>query len=250
MEWSDRGVIIGRRPYGDAHAVVDLLTRDHGRHAGLVYGGAGRKQRALLEPGNIVRATWRARLSEQLGTYALEAEASRAALTFSDSLRLGALTSACALSREALPEREPHPAVFEALTVFLEHIDNDDIWPALYVRWELGLLSELGFGLDLRKCVATGAKGGLTHVSPRSGAAVSADAAQPYKDKLLPLPAFLTPEGGEADVVAVREGLDLTGFFLTTRVFDPANRALPDARLRLAEKLRERADVDKEGDET
>lgn len=237
MEWSDKGVVLNARAYGEAHAVVDLLTEHHGRHAGLVRGGASRKQRAVLQPGNSLIVTWRARLSEHLGTYAVELDAPRVAGALDDPLRLAALSAACQTAAECLPEREPHAGAYHALSVFLDHIEEDDVWPALLVKWELGLLRELGFGLDLARCVATGETDNLTYVSPKSGGAVCADAAEPYADKLLRLPRFVIDPQAEISRNDVTDGLALTGFFLENRIFGPADKPLPAARSRLAETL-------------
>ena len=233
MEWSDTGIVLRARPHSEAHAVADLLTEHHGRYSGLVRGGAGRRMRPVIEPGNLVSCVWRARLAEHLGTYSLELLSSRAAAVLTARDRLLALTAACAVAAETLPEREPHPAAFGALNVLVEHLENDEIWPVLFVKWELGLLKELGFGLDLQKCAATGARRNLTHVSPKSGRAVCADAAEPYRDKLLPLPAFLIDSAIHPESQDLRDGLALTGYFLESRLLNPADKPLPEPRRRL-----------------
>ena len=238
MEWSDRGFVLSARPYGEGHAVVEVFTESHGRHAGLVYGGASRRMRPMLEPGASVVAAWRARLSENLGVFTLEVETQRAARLLDDPLSLAGLSALCAVTQAALPERETHAGLYAASEVLMDVLSEPDIWPALYVKWELGLLQETGFGLELTRCAATGRREGLTHVSPRSGAAVCADAAEPYRDKLLPLPGFLLgAQAGEATAEAVLEGLNLTGYFLDRRIFWPASRQSPEARLRLVERL-------------
>lgn len=242
MHWSDEGIVLSRRRHGETSAVVNLLTRRHGRHAGLVRGGGGRRSGAVLQPGNEVAAEWRARLPEHLGTWQLEIRRTVAAELLDDPLRLAALASACALADTALPEREPHPSVYEAFRVLLGAVmTSDPAWPQVYVRWELGLLAELGFGLDLERCAATGLAAGLTHVSPRTGRAVSAAAASPYGDRLLRLPTFLA--NGRGSTVAgdsaaeLRDGLALTEFFLDRHVYAPHHRKLPAARNRLAARL-------------
>ncbi|MEL7028288.1 MAG: DNA repair protein RecO [Pseudomonadota bacterium] len=247
MEWSDRGVLLSARPHGEGHAVVELFTEAHGRHAGLVYGGASRRMRPMLEPGAGVAATWRARLADNLGVFTLEVDAPRAARLLDDPLALAGLASLCAVARAVLAEREPHPGLFAATEIVLDALQDPDIWPALYVKWELGLLQEAGFGLELTRCVATGRREDLTHVSPKSGGAVSAEAAEPYRDKLLPLPAFLLgAQAGEASPHAVLQGVELTGYFLERRIFWPASREAPEPRKRLLERLsaRARANVD------
>ncbi|MCW5723663.1 MAG: DNA repair protein RecO [Maricaulaceae bacterium] len=237
MEWTGSGVVLAVRAHGETSAIIELLTRDQGRHAGLVRGGRGRAMRPLLQPGNLLRATWRARLEEHLGHFTVEAEELLAGPLMDDALALAGLNAACALACLALPEREPHPRVHDAFLVFLRALEDPDLWPAIYVRWEKGLLADLGYGIDLSRCTVTGARDDLTHVSPRSGRAVSREAAQPYLDKLLPLPPFLL--GAQAGVGPgdVGAGLALTGYFLERRVLWPHDRRLPDARARLLERL-------------
>ncbi|MEK9660859.1 MAG: DNA repair protein RecO [Alphaproteobacteria bacterium] len=243
MEWTDEGIVLAARPHGEGAAIVSLLTRSQGRHAGLVHGGAGRSKRATVEVGNRVQATWRARLAEHLGTLTLEATHFHAAAMLDDPLRLAAMTAACAVADGALPEREPHPVLFEAtcaLLSLLEGADND-VWPAAYIRWELGVLAELGFGLDLGHCAATGSTDDLLWVSPRTGHAVSRAAGMPYSDRLLALPVFLggRPSAEEqADRPGdIASGLALTGHFLAAQVFAPFNRPPPAARDRLVSLL-------------
>lgn len=238
MNWSDEGYVLSVRRHGEAAAIVNLLTRAHGRHAGLVRGGMGRRLRGVLQPGNRVAAEWRGRLAEHLGTYTVEALRDHAAGLLSDGDRLAGLTAAAAVTEAALPEREPHETIHDGFAVLLEALAGTRAWPAVYVRFELGLLAELGFGLDLSHCAATGNTEDLTYVSPRSARAVSSEAAAPYKDKLLPLPPFLlngsVDEPSRQDVL---DGLRLTGHFLETAVFAPHNRPLPGARERLLERI-------------
>jgi DNA repair protein RecO (recombination protein O) len=242
MDWTDEAFVLAARRHGEGAAVVQLLTREHGRHAGLVHGGGSASKRSLVEPGNRVQAAWRGRLAEHLGRVTLEVERSYAATLMDDPKRLLALAAACAVAEVALPEREPHPAMFHATQALLDSLADtgDDVWPAIYIRWELGLLGELGFGLDLSACAATGQTDDLVFVSPRTGRAVSREAGAPYQDKLLALPAFLAPgEGREISVTPTDflDGVRLTGYFLARHVFDPLNRPLPGARDRLADLL-------------
>jgi DNA repair protein RecO (recombination protein O) len=237
MRWSDEGFVLSARRHGENGAVVHLLTRERGRHAGLVRGGAGRRLAAVLQPGNEVRAEWRARLEDQLGTLAVELAHARAAALLGDPVRLAALAAACAMTEAALPEREAHPAVYEGMAALLDALDGSAAWAAAYVRWELALLSELGYGLDLARCAATGGVDDLAYVSPRSGQAVSRAAAEPWRDRLLPLPAFLLGTQAGAHPGDLRDGLALTGFFLERRVLAPHGRAEPKARTRLVELL-------------
>jgi len=237
MEWSGRGHVLAVRPHGETSAIVELLTADQGRHAGLVRGGRSRTMRPVLQPGNTVTANWRARLADHLGNYSIEAEVSRAGLVMDDALSLAGLNAACAIACQALPERERHAPVYRAMEVFLDALDNIDIWPSLYVRWEFGLLRDLGYGIDLEKCASTGEIDDLTHVSPRSGRAVSRDAAAPYLDKLLALPRFLRDPEAELEPGDIANGLGLTGFFLQRRVLWPIDRDLPESRVRLLKAL-------------
>jgi DNA repair protein RecO (recombination protein O) len=236
MDWRDSGFVLTARRHGESAAIVELLTEAHGRRAGLVRGGQSPKRRALLQPGNLVAASWRGRLPEHLGAFEIELLRAHAAGLIDDPDRLAALSSAAALIVLALPEHEPHGDVFHGLSRLIAALDSTD-WPARYVAWECALLAALGFGLDLTACAATGINDDLAYVSPRSGRAVSRSAGAPYHDKLLPLPAFLwrdVPAEG-ADIVA---GLTLTGHFLHHHLLEPQGRLLPEARARLADRLR------------
>lgn len=234
MNWSDEGVILSVRAHGETAAVVELMTRAHGRHLGLVHGGKSRRLRPVLQIGNHVDATWKARLADHLGHMNLELRRGYAAAVMDDAAGLAALSSLCALSR-LLPERDPHPSLYEVTLFVLGYLDEPSVWPALMVRWEMALLDELGFGLDLATCAATGINDQLVYVSPKSGRAVSAAAGEPYRDRLLALPAFLT-RAREAPVSAVdiAAGLALTGHFLEARVLSPRELEMPDARNRMA----------------
>lgn len=243
IEWTDDGIVLSARRHGESAAIVSLLTRGHGRHAGLVHGGAGRRARGVYEPGNRVTAGWRARLSEHLGNFACELVESRAAALLDDALKLAALSSATALVDAALPEREPHARLFDSLDALIDRLcatGTASPRSAQYVRFELDLLSDLGFGLDLSRCAVTGSAADLAYVSPKTGRAVSAGAAEPYRDRLLPLPSFLTSRDGADAVIAgevILTGLRLTGYFLDRHVFAhrPAQgpERLPAARDRL-----------------
>jgi len=235
MEWTEDGIVLAGRRHGESGLVLSLLTRGQGRHAGLVRGGAGRRARALYEPGNFLRATWKARLAEQLGQFTCELLAANAARLLDDPGRLATVTAACALVEVALPEREPHPQVFDGLATLIEHIGDADFATA-YVRWELALLGELGFGLDLSECAATGANDDLAYVSPKTGRAVSAAAGEPYRDRLLALPRFLI-QPVAADARDIAAGLRLTGHFLAEHVFAHRPGGAPAARTRLVERL-------------
>jgi DNA repair protein RecO (recombination protein O) len=241
MQWSDEGIILSVKAHGETAAVAEIFTRMHGRHLGLVHGGRSRKLRPVLQMGNHVDATWKARLSEHLGHVQVELHKGYAAQAMEDPLALTGLSSLCALAR-LLPERDPHASLFEIALFVLGYLDEPDVWPALMVRWELALLDELGFGLDLSSCAATGTNDQLVYVSPKSGRAVSASAGEEYKDRLLRLPAFLTKgRQGAATTDDVIDGLHLTGHFLETRVLLPRDEAMPAARVRLKDLLLRRA---------
>ncbi len=235
MEWIDEGFVLSARRHGEGDLVLSLLTREHGRHAGLVKGGAGRRSAGLYEPGNRLRAVWRARLTDHLGNFTCESLAQSAAALLDEPLRLAALTSAAAVAEAALAEREPHPRAYDGFRALIEALvaSGDTIaWAVRYVQWELDLLAEIGFGLDLQRCAVSGEPTGLAFVSPNSGRAVSAGAAEPWRERLLALPAFLAG-GGPADLPSIAQGLALTGWFLERHAF----RTVPAARSRLVARL-------------
>jgi DNA repair protein RecO (recombination protein O) len=235
MNWTDEGIVLAVRPHGETAAIVELLTRAHGRHLGLVHGGRSRRMRPVLQTGTHVDATWKGRLEEHLGHLTVELRRSFAGESMADPARLAALSTIAMLAR-LLPERDPHPALFEVTLFVLGFLDDPDVWPALMVRWELALLEELGFGLDLSRCAATGSNDRLIYVSPRTGRAVSASAGEPYRDRLLALPAFLAGPGsgavGPSDLAA---GFRLTGHFLEMRVLGPSGAHLPEVRSRMVD---------------
>ena len=240
MEWSDTGIVLSARRHGESAAVVSLLTEHHGRHAGLVKGARGRRGRGLYQPGNTLAARWQARLAEHLGRYTCELVRAQTSLLLDDPPRLAALAAVCALTEATLPERHPYPQVYGGLGHLLDALEASERWAETVVRWELALLAELGFGLDLTACAATGGTQGLAYVSPRSGRAVSREAGAPYVEKLLPLPPFLwQPEdaaasASTADTVA---GLRLTGWFFEKHVFGGQGGRMPPARERFIDRL-------------
>jgi len=242
MQWSDEGIVLSSRVHGETSAIVELLTRSHGRHLGLVRGGRSRRQRPVLQTGNLVAAQWRARLSEHLGGYSVELLEAHAARVLDDRAALAGLNTLTALAR-LLPEREPHGPLYEASIMVLQALSEGDHWSALLVRWELGLLDELGFGLDLETCAATGETSDLVYVSPKSGRAVSRDAGRPYKDKLFVLPGFLMPGNG-ADPASddIVNGFQLTGYFLDKHVWGPRDIKPPLARARLITMIGDQGD--------
>jgi DNA repair protein RecO (recombination protein O) len=237
MEWSDDAIVLSLRAHGESSGILDALTRRHGRHLGLVRGGASSRGRAMLQPGNRVKLVWRARLSEHLGTYTAELAEARASEIFERRAALTGLNAVSAVAAAVLPEREPHEAAYEgadALIAAIAHLEFSD-WAHVYVRWEIGLLNELGFGLDLARCAATGTVDDLAHVSPRTGRAVSRAAGEPYRGRLLALPAFLLGSQAAAGPEDVLAGLRLTAHFLDRWLLLPHGKALPEARLRLTD---------------
>jgi len=230
MEWTDTGVVLGVRRHGEANAILELMTRAHGRHLGLVRGGFGSRLKPVLQPGNSVMATWRARLDEHLGYFTVEGLDLRAGAFLPAAHAVYGVTHLAALTR-LLPERDPHETVFEALDALLDRLGDATTVAVLVARFELQLLAELGFGLDLSACAATGALDDLVFVSPKSARAVSRTAGEAWRDRLLALPAFLadeeTPAPSPEDIAA---GFALTGFFLGRHLYESRGETLPEAR--------------------
>ncbi len=234
MEWRDDAVVLTARRHGEHGGVVTVLARAQGRYAGLVRSLRGSRSRGVFEPGNLVAVTWHARLDEHLGTLSGELLAGYAGRALDDAEALAAAAAACTLCDAALPERLPAPDLFELLAALLDSLGRPGS-AERYVRWELAALAALGFGLDLSQCAATGATTGLTHVSPRTGRAVSAAAAAPFAGRLLALPAFLVDPAVPPTAADLVAGLALTGHFLAAHGL--TGRALPPARARLLDRL-------------
>jgi len=231
MQWTDEGIVLGARRHGEANAIAELLTREHGRHLGLVRGGAGSRMRPLLQPGNSVTALWRARLDEHLGYYQLEGTRLRAASLLESSHAVYGVTHLASLAR-LLPERDPHADIHAMLELTLDDFEDAGAAAVHLIRFELAMLAELGFGLDLANCAATGATSELIYVSPKSGGAVSRTAGEPFRDRLLRLPAFLREDDSsnawsEQDLL---DGFALTGRFLLRNVLEPRGQNHSDAR--------------------
>ena len=235
MEWRDIGTVLRSRRHGETSAIVEVFTKAHGRHAGLVRGASRRGSGAALQPGAQVEVTWRSRLDEYLGTYSVEPVGGRHSAIMSGRLELAALNAVTALLLFALPEREPLPKLYEQTETLLDMVGETDLWPLAYLHWELALLEELGFGLDLSTCAVTGAREMLAYVSPRTGRAVSAGGAGDWKDRLLPLPpCMLAPQRGSPTEIA--QGLRTTGHFLMHRLAPSlGDRPLPQARQRFTD---------------
>lgn len=239
IEWRDEGVLLTVRRHGEGSAIVDAFTAHHGRHAGLVRGGSSRKMAPVLQPGAQLSLEWRARLDEHLGAYKIEPIRSRAGAILGDGDALAAMGSIASLLTAYLAEREPRPHLYAATVALLDTIGVTDDWPEAYIAWEIALLSDLGYPLDLSVCAATGSDEDLIWVSPRTGRAVCRAAGVPYADRLLPLPAFLTGAASNSDGIA--DGLRLTGHFLKQWVAPAFGaHAPPQARDRLAARMARR----------
>ncbi len=236
-EFEDEAFVLSARAHGETGAIVHVLTEHHGVHAAHISGGASRRMKATLQPGGGVLFRYRARHADQLGQATLEPTGATPDL-LDDPLGLTGLQCACVMTRAVLPEREPHPGAYLALSALMNALVLPEIWPAIYVRYEAGLLEELGFGLDLSACAVSGTRDDLVYVSPKSARAVSRAAGEPYHDKLLALPPFLLSSQGGLNPGDVEAGLILTGFFLERHVFHPRDKPLPDVRNRLTEALR------------
>jgi DNA repair protein RecO (recombination protein O) len=239
MEWTDDAYVLAARAHGESGAIVDLLTESRGRYVAHVAGGASRRMKPFLQAGARVIVGYRSRTSEQLGSAQLEPVGEGPSALFDDPLALAGLSAAAAVAQGALPEREAHPGAFLAFEALTLALANEAIWPAVFVRFEAGLLEELGFGLDLSRCAATGVMDDLIWVSPKSGRAVSREAGEPYKDRLLALPPFLLSSQSGLRAGDVGAGLALTAHFLELNVFNPLNRPLPPSRVWLVDKLGE-----------
>lgn len=230
MEWRDEGIILGSRKHGETSLIVEVMTREHGRHLGMVQGGRSRKRQPLLQAGNRVDLVWRARLDEHLGTFQVEALELNAARLFDSAIAVFGLQTLAAHVR-LMPERDSHTGIYETLTLLVQHLDNPALAGELVARFELLILDELGFGLDLECCAATGSREDLAYVSPKSGRAVSRAAGAPWTDKLLVLPAFLLESSRrQADDAALDAAFRLTGFFFTRDVYEPRGLVAPEAR--------------------
>lgn len=229
MEWSEEAIVVGTRRHSESDAILEVMTRGRGRHLGLVRGGRSRRLRPVIQPGNTLAVTWRARLDEHLGYFRVEPVAERAAHLMQSGHGLFGLQLAAAHLR-LLPERDPHPRLYEALAVIMDCMDEPGLAAELMARFELLLLDELGFGLDLRSCAATGGAADLAYVSPKTGRAVSRAAGMPYDNQLLRLPAFLVERAGTPSSAALEDAFRLTGYFLDRHVFAPRGLAAPETR--------------------
>jgi len=229
MEWSERGLILGVKKHGESSVIVELMTRGHGRHFGVVRAGRSKSMQPVLQPGNEVAAVWRARLEEHIGAFVLEPSRLRTHELMGSARALHGVNWIAALLR-LLPERDPHASVYDMALAILPEL-SDPRAPGLLVRFELAMLAELGFGLDLDSCAATGQREDLVYVSPKSGRAVSREAGAPWADKWLPLPEFLRAAPGDAVTRAeALDGFRLAGFFLERNIYVPRGLRMPDSR--------------------
>ena len=241
VDWVDEGIVLSQRPHGETSSIIEIFTRERGRHLGLVRGGRSKTKRPVLQVGNHVDATWRARLEDHLGQFTVELRHGYAAEAMDDRMALAGLSTLCAMAR-LLPERDPHGNLYEISLFVMSFMADADVWPSLLARWELSLLDELGFGLDLTACAATGVTDDLIYVSPKSGRAVSRGAGEPYKDRLLPLPSFLC-EGrqGTPEPDDVLNAMTLLGHFFNKHIFFPREIEMPEVRTRLMSYLKKRS---------
>ncbi|PPR09705.1 MAG: DNA repair protein RecO [Alphaproteobacteria bacterium MarineAlpha11_Bin1] len=237
MNWTDEGIVLSARKHGESGAIVTLMTRENGRHAGLVRGGSGSRARGIYQTGNLVSVGWRARLSEHLGAYTCELLQANAALIMPKRLELLALSASAALVERLLPEREPQPDTFGALAALIQTLTAEENWLRRYVEWELGLLNQLGYGLDLTKCAATGSTEDLVFVSPRTGCAVSYGPGKPYREKLFDLPSFFKTDVRTPSLHDIVAGLRITGHFLARCAKDADAGVLPKSRARFVDQV-------------
>ncbi len=235
IEWRDQGILLSTRRHGESSVIIEVFTPDHGRHAGVVRGGTSRKVAPVLQPGAQLDVTWRARLEEHIGSFAVEPVRSRAVAAMAGRLPLAGLNAVTSLLSFCLPEREPHKALYGRTETLLDLLGQDDLWPLAYLRWELSLLEDMGHGLDLAACAVTGQTTDLVFVSPKSGRAVSRDAAGEWADRLLPLPDVLRGQGAAPDD-EIAQGFVTTGYFLEAHLArDLGGKPLPEARARFVE---------------
>lgn len=242
MEWRDEAILLSSRRHGESAAIIDVLSPSHGRTSGVVRGGASRKLAPVLQPGAQLDVTWKARLEDHLGTFAVEPIRSRAAASMGDRLSLAGLNAVLSLLLFCLPEREVHIRLYDKTRALLDLLGHPDVWPLAYLNWEVALLEDLGFGLDLTECAVLGPDAeDLIYVSPKTGRAVSREGAGDWADRLFPLSPVLLGRGSAEDKDVV-DALTVTGHFLMHHVApELGHKPLPDARARFIERLTRRA---------
>ncbi|MCG3269268.1 DNA repair protein RecO [Yoonia sp. I 8.24] len=237
IEWRDEAVLLATRPFGETSVIIDVFSPTQGRHAGVVRGGTSRKIAPILQPGAQLAVAWKARLESHIGAFTVEPIRSRAAVAMGERLALAGLNATCAILSLVLPERAPHPALYTRTIGLLDLLGQADIWPLAYLRWEQALLEEMGFGMDLSACAVRGTNEELIYVSPKTGRAVSRQAAGEWADRLLPLPPVLAGQG-EASNADIVTALRTTGYFLEHRLIASlGNRPIPSARSRLIDAI-------------
>lgn len=236
IEWRDEGALIAARAHGEASMIVEVFTPSRGRHAGVVRGGASRKLAATMQPGTQVSVTWRARIEDHLGSFTIEPVRSRAPQVMDDKFALAGLNAVCALLSRSLPEREQHEALYERTVSLMDLLGQTDVWPLAYLHWEMALLDDLGYGLDLSACAVRGVNEDLSFISPRSGRAVSAEGAGEWAARLLPLVPVMKGEG-DASGSEIARALGTTGYFVENRVFGGDAQAIPASRQRLIDAI-------------
>lgn len=240
IEWRDEGAVLAVRKHGETSVIVDVFTENHGRHAGVVRGGISRKMTPHLQPGGQVSVTWKARLEDHLGTFTFEPVKGRAAAVMDDPLALAALNAVTAMLAFVLPEREAHGYLYVDSMRLLDRLGTDPMWPLAYLHWEVSLLEELGFGLDLSACAVTGSHEDLIYVSPKSGRAVSRAGAGEWADRMLPLPQCLLGQSS-LNFTEISQGLTTTGHFLSRIAAELSDRPMPAARDRLLDRIAKKA---------
>lgn len=241
MEWRDQGILLSARRHGETSSIIEMFTPAHGRHLGVVRGGTSRKIAPILQPGAQLDVAWRARLEDHIGSFTVEPVRSRAAVVMADRLALAGLNAVTGLLSFCLPEREVHTALYARTETLLDLLGQSEVWPLAYLQWEVGLLEDMGYALDLSACAVTGAAEGLCYVSPKSGRAVSAQGAGDWADRLLPLPDVLRGQGEAADA-EILQAFQTTGYFLDAHLArDLGGKPLPEARARFVAAFRRRA---------
>ncbi|MCK0121964.1 DNA repair protein RecO [Loktanella sp. F6476L] len=237
ISWTDDAALLATRPFGETSVIIEVFSEEHGRHAGVVRGGTSRKVAPLLQPGAQLSVTWKARLDQHLGSFTVEPIRSRAAAAMGDRLSLAGLNAVCGLLTMVLPEREAHAPLYDRTMGLLDLLGQTDIWPLAYLRWEQALLEEMGFGMDLSACAVRGVNEDLAFVSPKSGKAVSRDAAGEWADRLLALPPVLAGKG-DATPGEIVKALATTGYFIENRLIKSlGDRPMPAARARLLDAI-------------
>ncbi|MCI5049976.1 MAG: DNA repair protein RecO [Rickettsiales bacterium] len=232
MQWNDTALILSISKFSEHDAVVRVLSREHGLYSGIAKRGLGKSKRGIYQPGNLVHAEWKARLEQHMGSFDCELAKPFAALLMKHPHKLAGLNAACSMIPLAMEERDPHAQLYDAFMHVISQMIGGDEWISDYIRFEMTLLREAGYGLDLSRCVATGAQEDLVYVSPKSGCAVSEAAGRPYHERMLKLPRFLREEVKPVED-EIHEAFRLTSHFLSSWLLEPLGKRMPQARERL-----------------